>query len=232
MASKQQSKSNLDPAAKLELTWLPYVTPFAIFMLLTEISSLFPDFAAELYITKTIVVGFFLWYWRKNFRVDFSQQLLLRDTMIAVFCGVVVVLIWVLPENYLYQLEKGSLFNPYDLTQSYISAILLIVVRIFGAAIVVPIMEELFWRSFLMRYLITSPFTSIAVGKFSWFSFLSVAVLFGLAHHRFIVGIIAGIIYGLLLIYQKNLKGVIIAHGTTNLLLGMYTVLTENWQFW
>jgi CAAX prenyl protease-like protein len=59
-----------------------------------------------------------------------------------------------------------------------------------------------------------------------------VAFLFGLEHHRIIVGIIAGLLYGLLLIWQKKLKGVIIAHSVTNLGLGIYILITGSWMFW
>jgi hypothetical protein len=47
-----------------------------------------------------------------------------------------------------------------------------------------------------------------------------------------LVGIIAGLLYGFLLIRQKNLKGVILAHGVTNCGLGIYIVVTGNWMFW
>jgi hypothetical protein len=93
-------------------------------------------------------------------------------------------------------------------------------------------MEELFWRSFLMRYLIDPDFRSVPMGAFTWLSFLGVAVLFGLEHHRVLVGILAGLLYGFLLIRQKKLQGVILAHGVTNLGLGIYIVLTGNWMFW
>ncbi len=70
------------------------------------------------------------------------------------------------------------------------------------------------------------------MGAFTWFSFMGVAILFGLEHHRVVVGIIAGLLYNLLLIRQKKLKGVILAHGVTNLGLGIYVLLTGNWLFW
>jgi len=108
----------------------------------------------------------------------------------------------------------------------------LIGVRLLGSSLVVPVMKEMFWRSFLMRYLINPDFRSEPIGAFTRFSFLEVAVLFGLEHHRVIVGIIAGLLYCLLLIRLKNLKGVIIAHGVTNLGLGIYIVITRNWMFW
>ena len=108
----------------------------------------------------------------------------------------------------------------------------LIAGRLIGAAVVVPIMKELFWRSFLMRYLINPEFRSVPMGAFSWLSFMGVAILFGLEHHRVVEGIVVGLLYNLLLIRQKKLKGVIMAHAVTNLGLGIYVLLTGSWMYW
>lgn len=140
--------------------------------------------------------------------------------------------IWIAPEGYLPQFGQNSGFDPHAFGGSKTAAIGLIAVRLIGAAVIVPVMEELFWRSFLMRYLINPDFRSVPVGAFTWFSFIGVAILFGLEHHRVVVGIIAGLLYGLLLIRQKKLKGVILAHGVTNLGLGIYVLLTGSWMFW
>jgi CAAX prenyl protease-like protein len=150
----------------------------------------------------------------------------------AFVCGILVLVIWIVPEKYLFQIGQSTAFDPYALGGSQGAAILLIGVRLIGSSLVVPVMEELFWRSFLMRYLINPDFRSVPLGAFTWFSFLGVAVLFGLEHHRVLVGIIAGLLYGFLLIRQKNLKGVILAHGVTNCGLGIYIIVTGNWMFW
>ena len=105
-------------------------------------------------------------------------------------------------------------------------------IRLAGAVLVVPVMEELFWRSFLLRYLINPDFKKVTLGTFSWFSFISVALLFGLEHHRWIQGIFAGFMYTALIINQKSLRGCVIAHGVTNLGLGLYVLATQNWMFW
>ncbi len=83
-----------------------------------------------------------------------------------------------------------------------------------------------------MHYLINPDFRSVPMGAFTWFSFMGVGILFGLEHHRVIVGIIVGLLYNLLLIRQKKLKGAILAHGVTNLGLGIYVLLTGSWMFW
>jgi hypothetical protein len=216
----------------LKKPWLPYIAPFVLFLLLTEPVRFFPDLSPFLYIAKTIIVGALLWFWRHKYAADISSGLSFREWLTALLCGFLVLIIWIVPEGYLFQFDQTSGFDPYALGVSKAAAIGLIAVRLIGAAVVVPVMEELFWRSFLMRYLINPNFRSVPMGAFTWFSFMGVAIMFGLEHHRVIVGIIAGLLYNLLLIRQKKLKGVILAHGVTNLGLGIYVLLTGNWLFW
>ncbi len=216
----------------LEKPWLPYVLPFALFLLLTGPVRFFPALSPFLYIAKTIIVGALLWFWRHEYAADISPGLSFSEWLTALFCGLLVLVIWIVPEGYLFQLDQNSGFDPHALSGSKAAAIGLIAVRLIGAAVVVPVMEELFWRSFLMRYLINPNFRSVPVGAFSWLSFMGVAILFGLEHNRVVAGIIAGLLYGFLLIRQKKLKGVILAHGVTNLGLGIYVLLTKSWMFW
>ncbi len=216
----------------LEKAWLPYVFPFVMFLLLTEPVRYFPDLKPFLYIAKTVIVAALLWFWRHKYAADFSPGLSFRECLTAVFCGLLALLIWILPEKYLFQVGQGSGFNPYALADSQEAVIGLIAVRLIGASVVVPVMEELFWRSFLMRWLINPDFRSVSMGTFTRYSFIAVAILFGLEHHRVIVGIIVGILYNFLLVRQKKLGGVILAHGVTNLGLGIYVLLTGSWMFW
>jgi CAAX prenyl protease-like protein len=226
-------KSQSDRLKQLaEKPWFPYVVPFVLFLLLTEPARFYPTLVPFLYIAKTIIVGALLWFWRHKYAADWSSGLSFREFLLAFFCGILVLVIWIVPEEYLFQVGQSTGFNPYVLGGSQVAAIGLIAVRLIGSSLVVPIMEELFWRSFIMRYLINPDFRSVPLGAFTWFSFIGVAVLFGLEHHRIIVGIIAGLLYGLLLIYQKNLKGVILAHAVTNFGLGIYVLVTGKWMFW
>ncbi len=226
-------KTQCDSLRQLvQIQWVPYVIPFALFLLLTEPARFYPALIPHLYIAKTVLVGTLLWFWRHRYAADFSLGLSHREILTAFCCGLLVLVIWIVPEKYFFQVGQSSGFDPYAMSESLTAAIGLISVRLIGSSVVVPVMEELFWRSFLMRYLINPNFRSVSVGAFTWFSFLGISVLFGLEHHRVVVGIIAGLLYGLLLIHQKNLKGVILAHGVTNCGLGIYILATDNWMFW
>lgn len=216
----------------LEKPWIPYVAPFVLFLLLTEPARHFAALSPYLYMAKTVIVGALLWFWRGKYREDLSVALTMKELAAAIGCGLLVLVIWIAPENYLFKLGEGTPFNPHALGQSAGAAVIFISFRLIGSSLVVPIMEELFWRSFLMRYLINPNFRVVSMGAFSWFSFMATAVFFGLEHHRIIVGFIAGVLYGLLLVRQKKLWGVIIAHTVTNLGLGIYIIATGSWVFW
>jgi CAAX prenyl protease-like protein len=211
---------------------VPYVAPFVLFLFLTEPGRFLPSFVPFFYIAKTFLVGGLLWFWRNKYVEDFSSSLSITQALTAIACGLLVLVIWIVPEGSLFQLEQKSFFDPRAIGDSQVAVIGWIGIRLLGAALVVPVMEELFWRSFLMRYLIKPDFHSVPLGAFSWLSFFGVAVFFGLEHHRLVVGVVAGLLYGLLLLWQKNLKGVILAHCVTNLGLGIYVVGTGSWWFW
>ena len=212
--------------------WVPYVVPFIVFMVLTEAGRYFPAHAHLLYIVKTITVGGLLWFWHRSYASDFKLKMSHGGLMTAVAAGFIVLAIWILPDKLFPQHGIDNVFNPFSFNIPQFAVYAVIAVRLFGAAIVVPVMEELFWRSFLLRYLVNPAFKKVSLGTFSWFSFIAVVILFGVEHHRLIQGMIAGIIYTALVIYQKNLAGCVLAHGVTNLGLGVYVISTQSWEFW
>jgi CAAX prenyl protease-like protein len=122
-------------------------------------------------------------------------------------------------------------FNP-DIFGSDDTKWLMITVRVMGAVIIVPIMEELFWRSFLLRYLIDSDFTKVAIGRFSLFSFLAVSILFGLEHHYVFAGIMAGVVFNGIYYYTRSIAHCIVSHAVANLCLALYVLGTDKWNFW
>jgi CAAX prenyl protease-like protein len=93
-------------------------------------------------------------------------------------------------------------------------------------------MEELFWRSFLIRYIIGNDFSKIPIGTFSWASFLITVVLIGLEHHYFLAGMMAGAVFNLLLYFTRSISQCILAHAVANLALGIYVLQTGKWLFW
>ena len=109
---------------------------------------------------------------------------------------------------------------------------LMVVARIAGAALVVPVMEELFWRSFLMRWIEHVNFEQVEPGQVRPWAVLVSSVLFGFEHNQWLAGIVAGLVYAMLYRRQGVLWSAVVAHGVTNLTLGLWIVHTQMWTYW
>lgn len=108
----------------------------------------------------------------------------------------------------------------------------MVLVRIAGAALVVPVMEELFWRSFLMRWIQAADFTSVDPSQIRPKAFLITVLLFGVEHNLWLAGIVAGAAYSVLYMSNRTIWSPILAHAVTNGLLGIWVVGTGNWAYW
>ena len=107
------------------------------------------------------------------------------------------------------------------------------VVRVLESAVLVPVLEELFWRGWLMRWIIRPDFETVPLGQYTAFSFWAVAVLFASEHGPYWdVGLIAGIAYNWWMVRTRNLADCMLAHGVTNALLAAYVLLFHQWQYW
>jgi CAAX prenyl protease-like protein len=104
--------------------------------------------------------------------------------------------------------------------------------RLAGIALVVPITEELFWRGFLMRWLIKEDFESVPLGTYQAFSFWTTTAFFASVHgSEWPLGVIVGVIYGAWFVRTKSLGSIMLAHGTTNFLLALYCLVSGDWHF-
>ena len=217
----------LNSSRPYNIYYFPYIIPFTLFALFIYVPPLAGISRIITYPVQTIIVAISLiYYWS-----DFNREIRLSFDWFAVLSGVVVFFTWILPEG-LYPQIGHSEFNPYELGIDSYMVYFVITFRMIGATVIVPLMEEIFWRSFALRFVIQPAFKSIPLGQFSWFSFIFVSVIFGFEHHRWLVGIIAGMVYAGLLYRRKNLFDPILSHSVTNLLLGIYILHTREWSFW
>ncbi len=111
---------------------------------------------------------------------------------------------------------------------------LVLSLRFFRAAIIVPIVEELFWRAWLGRWLDNmDDFRKTPLGQFSRFAFIGTALLFALEHGPYWeVGFLAGVIYNWWMIKTKSLGDLIWCHGVTNACLSIWVLAAGQWQYW
>jgi CAAX prenyl protease-like protein len=220
------------------------ISPFALFMVFVGIQQV-ADWGLEkginlyqhkhllyLYPLKIFLVAALLYSLRKYYsEIKFSDLKKMTSTIVSILLGLFVFVLWINMDWKFATFGKVTGFDP-TLVESGLIRNLLILIRIAGAAILVPIMEELFWRSFMLRYIISSDFVAVRIGTYSLFSFLVCAVLFGLEHSLVLAGIMAGIAYSLVLYKTKSIAQCILCHGVTNLALGFYVLNTGSWTFW
>ena len=90
----------------------------------------------------------------------------------------------------------------------------------------------MFWRSFLIRYITTEKFQTIAPWAFSTTAFAVVCGAFALSHPEWLAALVCAMLYGLLLRQSRSLFACLIAHAVTNLALGIYVLTTHNWVYW
>lgn len=153
-----------------------------------------------------------------------------RDWALAMGVGIIVFVAWINLDLPWATLGEMQGFAPIrgDGTLNWA----LVAVRIFGAAAVVPIMEELFWRSFILRWIDRDDFLRLAPAMVSLRALLISSLLFGVEHDLWFAGLLAGLAYAWLYVRSGSLWAPIVAHALTNLLLGLWVVQTNHWKFW
>jgi membrane protease YdiL (CAAX protease family) len=107
-----------------------------------------------------------------------------------------------------------------------------VVTRILGSTLVVPALEEVFFRSFLYRWIVKPDFDAVPLNYFRWSPFLITAAFFGSIHAQWLAGILCAFAYQWLVIRKNRLGDAMTAHAITNCLLGVYVVWKGAWQFW
>lgn len=217
---------------------IPRVLPFALFIAFIGLEEVYSylggasDHSIYVYPLKAVSVTAALIFFRRSYEeLKLKDLLSFPSTALSVLAGLAVFVLWI---NMDWDFATFGTPRGYDPTviaegpeRNVMTAL-----RLLGASVTVPFMEELFWRSFLIRYIEKPDFRGVAVGSFSWVPFIMTSVLFGLEHNLVLAGVMAGVAYNLLLFKTKSVMQCVLAHSTTNLALGIYVILTGNWRFW
>jgi len=209
---------------------LARVAPFAIFLALTFCQGMFGEASRYwFYLAKIVVGAWLIWEMRPlvaEMRWGFSWE--------AAAVGVAVFAAWIgLDDLYPKIGRAGSAWNPHlQFGEQSALAWTLVAARIIGSSLIVPPLEEVFYRSFLYRYIAKADFQSVSLGQFAWVPFLMTAAVFGFAHSEWLAGILCGFAYQGLVIWKKRLGDAMTAHAITNFLLGAWVVWKGAWQFW
>jgi uncharacterized protein len=206
------------------------VIPFAAFAVLTMLQGRFGEASQYwIYALKTVIGACLLWQVRhyvKEMKWSFSWE--------AVAVGVGVFIAWVgMDGHYPMLAHRSGIFNPAS-TYGADSAMAMIFigVRIIGASLVVPPLEEVFYRSFIYRFLIKSDFLDIPLSHFELRAFLIAGVIFGIGHFEWLPGILCAFAYQWLVIRKGRLGDAMTAHAITNFMLALWILTHHDYYYW
>jgi CAAX prenyl protease-like protein len=222
----------------LKRTLAAFTLPMAAFLFLLALISLLRKVGGAfwldspeywIYPAQTIFCGALLiWFWREYEFRPARQIIFIAAVALLVFA------LWISPQALLGFAPRLDGFNPEIFSGRPAAYWTTIVFRFLRLVVVVPLVEEIFWRGFLLRYFVNEKFYTVPVGTFSWLSFAVVTVGFGFAHSPAdrVAALITGALYNCVAYRTKSLASCVLAHAITNLLLGLWIMKTRQWGFW
>ena len=215
-----------------------YVGPMAVFIALLAVTSLLRFGGQSFWLQhseywvfplQTVVCAFMLWRYWKAYELGPPRMLWFGVTI-----GALVFAIWIAPQAFLRFAPRTDGFDPEVFVLKPALFWSTVALRFLRLVVVVPLVEEIFWRGFLLRYLIDEKFDQVPIGTFGWVSFVTVTLAFALAHSMpdWPAAVITGALYNLVAYRTKSLSTCVATHALTNLLLGIWIMQTKQWGFW
>lgn len=217
--------------------WLPYVVPFALYMGFVALQGYVNLSLAWMYPVRVLVVTAALVWFRNQY-----EELRPNFSWTAVAVGLAAIVIWIgIDPFYPYLSDlmgqappggaRTQYFDPSTISSDAVRLVFF-AFRIAGASLVVPLMEELFWRGFLIRWIDNPNFKRVPIGAYSFRSFALTTLFFGFEHEQWLAGIICGALYNALLYKRKDLFSCVLAHGVSNFALAVWVLSQSAWRLW
>lgn len=241
--------------------WFVFLLPFAIYMIansfepspptpqavVEQVANQAPVVTADaayqrypaIYAAKialTVAAIIFVW-------PGYRQFMPIRCGFLAILVGIVGAVLWI--GLWAADLEsmlgirkliggagQRSTFNPFEQLNSPAQAWAFMALRLFGLALVVPLVEEMFYRGFVMRFVIDRNWPAVPIGKVTPFAAAAAIVLPTVSHPE----VFAAVAWFSLMVWlyakTKNIWDCVVAHITTNGLLGLYVLTSANPAAW
>jgi exosortase E/protease (VPEID-CTERM system) len=184
--------------------------------------------------------GSFDWLYPLKFFAAFALLVIFRKSYaeldwqfdwVAVSIGLIVFVVWVATDRFSNSIHENGI--PGALQGSSAASVMWITFRVLAAVVTVPLAEELAFRGFLMRRLISRDFHSVSFRHFNWFALIASSIAFGLLHAGYrLAGVIAGLLFGVIVIRRGRFGEAVVAHATANALLAFYVLRFNQWHLW
>lgn len=213
--------------------WLPYAVPLILFVLLSSVeASLGVGLYPVAYAVKILVVTVGA-YLAREVWADVRPHS--RELLPAMLIGIGVCVLWVGLDRWPGYPHLGTrqAYNPFEAIGDPGLRTLFLAVRFFGLVLLVPLIEELFWRDFLLRFLSTrEDFRGRAPHQFTLEAAAISGAAFAFSHPEWLAGAVTAAAYTGLLAWRKSVFACVVAHATTNLCLGLYVLQSGEWKYW
>jgi CAAX prenyl protease-like protein len=206
------------------------VVPFVIFLALTFCQKwLGVQGPYWMYLVKTAVGAWLIWEMR-----SYVAEMRWAISWEAVVVGVGICVMWIGISDWYPKFSKpDTTWNPHTLYgQGSTMAWMFVLVHLLGSTFVVPPLEEVFYRSFLYRYLVKTDFLAMPLSRFHLLSFVVTSAAFAAEHYEWLSGILCGLAFQWLVIRKNRIGDAMTAHAITNFLLGVWVIWKGAWQFW
>jgi CAAX prenyl protease-like protein len=220
-----------------------YVAPMVVFAVFLALASALKKAGGSfwlasseywIYPVQTLFCGGLVLWFRREYRQSGSDFQRPARWLFAVAIGIAVFALWIAPQQFLGFAPRVSGFNPDVFANQPTFYWATVVFRFLRLVVVVPFVEEIFWRGFLLRFVINEDFERVPFGTFGWLSFIVVTLAFAFSHSTedWVAALITGAIYNFVAYRTKSLLSCVIAHAVTNLFLGIWIMTTRQWGFW
>lgn len=207
---------------------LPYLVPYGVFLVMVELHALAPSAAPLIFPLRVVLPAALLfWYWRRGAYPELRGYRLGAGTLADVLAGLAIAALWIAPFVLWPALALGEPFDPTQLGEG--RRALALGLRLAGFALVTPLVEELFVRSFLLRFAETferGDFRSEPIGRFGWRGFVASVLWFTLSHAAWEWGVAlaAGIAFNAWLYARRHLGACVVAHAAANAAMWAFVV--------
>lgn len=234
---------------------LAHVAPlvaFQLLLLLLQLGKNSPDApwyvrAPEqwVYPLQTLICGALLVWWWKQYQFDCPSA---TSITLGILAGSIGIALWILPcevfhrsgydkesagwLGYLGVQARTNGFDPADAPAPFLA----ITLRFLRMVVVVAVLEEVFWRGFLMRWLVPTHHGvwTVPFGTHHWRALVGSVLGVVIVHHTadYAAAFFWALILYFLAVRTRSLTACVVAHGTANLILGIYVMATGRYGFW
>lgn len=215
---------------------LAWIAPFGVFMLLLAVSPMLAipqpwESIVRVGILVAVIVAF---------SGSILRTLRIENWLGSIALGIAVCALWVAPDMLIPGWRNSIIFQngltgtlKNSIAPAELSDPLVLTLRFARAALLVPILEELFWRGWLPRYIVNNDWQKVPLGTFTRGAFIITAVLFAAEHGPYWeVGLLCGLIYNWWMMRTKSLGDIILVHAVTNAALSEFVLVTKRWEYW